>query len=110
MFDLYDLILWSCLVGLLSYWWHASGLKARALKVVRRHCRERQLQFLDDTLVFKGFRLVRRPHRTPRLLRLYEFDFCTDGMDRFKGFLELSGTVVHRIVLETGQLEITDYH
>jgi hypothetical protein len=109
MYTLYDLIAWSVLAGLIAYWWHASGVKAQALLTARRHCQDRGLQFLDDTLAFKGFRLLRHPNRSPRLLRLYEFDFCTNGIDRFKGLIELSDRVVHRIVLETSQLEITNF-
>ena len=109
MFTLSDLILVALGAGLLAYWWRISGQKAAAMERARHHCEQRGLQLLDQSLVFARYRLERdyRGHR--RLCRLYEFDFCSDGEERYKGMVMLTGYSVLRIVLQTSNSEVTEF-
>ncbi|MDT8397504.1 MAG: DUF3301 domain-containing protein [Pseudomonadales bacterium] len=109
MFDLHDVILGFAALALLTYWWRISGQKLLALNTARRYCQQQGLQFLDESLVFKGFQLRRDPRNRLRLYRNYEFDFATDGMLRYQGSIQLSGQSIIRIVLEAEQTEVMDF-
>ena len=52
MYDIYDLVMWLPLVLLFVYWWHSSEQKRIAIAAARAYCKERNLQLLDETLLF----------------------------------------------------------
>lgn len=72
--------------------WHVS-LDAReaANRIARDTCSRAVVQFLDDTVAFAGFRLMRDSRGKRRLLRTYTFDYTNDGFARAQGFIVLSG-------------------
>ena len=109
MFDIYDVAAITLAVALAAYWWHVSGQHARALEVTRRHCDLAGLQLLDETLAFRTWRIERGGNGLPRLHRHYDFDFCNDGEKRYHGEIVISGLSVIRIVLETDQVEVTQF-
>lgn len=91
------------------YWWRSREQHAVALRSARKYCRERGIQLLDETLAFDKFAFAHTGGGRRRLSRLYGFEFCRDGQDRHRGEIILRGMNVVRVVLETGQLEITQY-
>ena len=109
MFSLFDLILIFLLMGVIYYWWRSSEQHAVALSSARKYCQERDIQLLDDTLAFNKYSFTRANNKRKYLARIYVFDFCQDGQDRHKGEIVLSGYSVIRVMLETEQLEITQY-
>ena len=109
MFDIYDLILALPFVLLLMYWWRSSGQKSVAVAAARLYCKERQLQLLDETLLFRRFRLERDNGNRRRLCRIYEFDYSRAGEDRNTGEIILSGYHILRVILHSDVLEITEY-
>jgi len=108
MFDIYDLILLFPLLLIVMYWWRASGQKSIAMAGARAYCKERQLQLLDETLVFRNFRIERRRNGKRRLCRVYEFDYSKLGEDRQNGTIMLDGHNILRIILYGDALEITE--
>ena len=109
MISLYDLILLFGLVLIIVYWWRSSEQHANALVYARRYCEEKGLQLLDQTLAFKRFNFCKDNKGRNRFCRIYEFDICLDGSDRYQGELQLSGNKIIRILLDTDQLEISQY-
>lgn len=109
MLDIYDLTLLLPLLLLLMYWWRASEQKSVAVAAARTYCKERELQLLDETLLFKQLRLERDALGKRRLCRIYEFDYSHVGEDRHNGEIILSGYTVLRIILHSDVLEITDF-
>lgn len=112
MIDIYDIALLIPVTLLLMSWWRASGQKGVAVAAARAYCKDRNLQMLDQTLVFTRYRIERdlrhtRPQR--RLCRIYEFDYCPDGVERRTGEIILSGYSVLRVILHSDVLEITDF-
>lgn len=91
------------------YWWKSSQQKAIAVNAARSYCREHGFQFLDDSLVFKNFRLERNLHQKRFLCRIYVFDYCPDGSSRKSGEIVLSGYHVLRVIVQSEVLEITQY-
>ena len=109
MYDIYDLLMLFPLVLLLTYWWRSSEQKSVAVAAARAYCKDRNLQLLDETLLFKRFRIERDYQRRRRLCRLYEFDYSAAGEDRQNGEIILSGYHVLRVILHSDVLEITEY-
>lgn len=108
MFDLQDLMLAFLAALLLMAWWRAGTQKMRALAVASRHCERLGLQLLDETLAFSRHRLLRDARGRRRLCRIYEFDFCSNGMNRHSGEIVMSGLYALRIVLEDNGLEVIE--
>lgn len=109
MLNLYDLILFFCMLLGLLYWWHISGQKTYAMQQARRYCQQRGIQLLDQTLAFKAYRLQKDKRANTRLCRVYGFDYCQDGETRRQGEVSLSGRHLLSITLEDEHLEITQY-
>jgi hypothetical protein len=109
MLDIYDLITIFFFILLILYWWRISGQKNHALNKARQHCKNSSLQLLDQTLMFIKHRIETDGRGKKYLCRVYEFDFSTDGEERYKGEIMLAGFSVIRIVLEMDHLEVTDF-
>ena len=109
MYDIYDLVMLFPFILVLVYWWRSSEQKLIAVAAARRYCKERNLQMLDETLVFKKLSIGRDTYKRRQLCRHYEFDYCLDGQDRHSGEIILSGNRVLRIILQSGALESTEF-
>lgn len=108
-YDIYDIVLLIPLVLVLLYWWRTSNQKDVAVHAARVYCKDRNLQFLDETLVFRRHRFERDARNQRRLCRIYEFDYCPDGVNRLSGEIILRGYKVLRVILHADTLEITEY-
>lgn len=91
------------------YWWRSRGQHTVALASARRYCKERGIQLLDETLVFRKFAMTRAANNRRYFSRVYGFDFCIDGTDRHRGEIVLHRYAVIRVMLEGETLEITEY-
>jgi hypothetical protein len=109
-FSLGDLIWVLLLIMVGIYWWRSRGHHGIALASAKKYCFERDIQLLDETLVFSKFAITRAANRKRYFTRIYTFDFCRDGMDRHKGEIIMHGYLVLRVMLEGDALEITEYH
>lgn len=78
--------------------WHDS-LRARehALVVIKRACRELNVQLLDETVVVSKLSLQRSPRGWPRLRRTFQFDVSINGADRFRGHAQVVGNRVESL-------------
>ena len=95
-----DLIWLLLLLAACYYWWQAHGMKERALGATRKHCREMDLDLLDDTVVLRGFWLKRDGTGRLRMWRSYLFEFSTTGEQRYQGRIVLLGDGVESIHLQ----------
>ena len=109
MISLYELCGFFLLVLAVVYWWRVRELNSIALSEARRYCKQREIQLLDETLVFEKFAFSRTSNNKKYFSRIYSFDFCRDGMNRNQGEIILRGNAVIRVVLEEDELEITEY-
>ncbi|HEY0962533.1 MAG TPA: DUF3301 domain-containing protein [Pseudomonadales bacterium] len=108
-YDIYDVALLIPLALGIMYWWRTIRQKEIAVAAARAYCKDRNLQLLDETLVFKRFRRERDARGRRVLCRIYEFDYSPGGIDRETGELILSGYRVMRVILHSDVLEITQY-
>lgn len=109
MLDIYELALLFPILLIAAHWWRSSGQHSIAMAGARAHCKERGLQLLDESLVFRQYRIERPKGKSRRLCRIYEFDYSPSGQDRESGQLVLTGQTILRIILDRDALEITDF-
>ena len=90
------------LLGLiLLYWWHSGVYKGRARELAEGHCREYDLQLLDQSMVIRGIWLQRKIDGGWDFRRTYQFEFTSTGDHRYQGVLILLGMCLLSIELET---------
>lgn len=86
--------------SLLWFWWDSSGVKEIAIRRARRLCEESGVLFLDDSVALYHIRLRRIGYGSLMFVRRYTFEFCTDGQQRYAGYIEMLGKAVQRTHLE----------
>ena len=109
MYSIYEVIVFFLLVLGVVYWWKGRENHTLALQSARRYCQQRNIQLLDDTLVFQSFMFATLANSKKYFCRRYVFDFCASGTDRHKGELLMRGNVAVRVVLDGDELEITEF-
>lgn len=92
----------------LLYWWHSGVYKGRARDLAIRHCRQYDLQLLDQSMVIRGLWPERRGDGRLTLRRTYHFEFTSTGEQRYRGILVLLGMKLKSIELETYKLPYSD--
>jgi len=100
MFSLVNLL---CLVlaGLAAlYWWQSGLFKGRARQLAMEHCRQLDLQLLDQSMVITGFWPIRNSRGGLVFRRTYQFEFSSTGDRRYRGELILEGVALKLIDLE----------
>jgi len=98
-------LLLAILVGVLIFWRNTLRAREQAIRVSRAACRNQGHQFLDDTVSLASIGVARGAQGWPGLRRIYEFEFSTDGLNRFVGSVTLFGSGVESVYLPEGARE-----
>ncbi|WP_373186993.1 DUF3301 domain-containing protein [Halopseudomonas sp.] len=91
MFDLGHVALLILAVAAGFWWWRTLGLRDRALAQVRQHCRQADVQLLDESIYLNKIRLGRSKGLRLALVRRYGFEFTVTGERRYDGYIEFHG-------------------
>ena len=77
---------------LLLGWFWLDSMRAReiATEICKTACKQRELQFLDQTVALRRLGLAWRSEGL-RLRRVYRFDFSEEGVGRRSGYLVMRG-------------------
>ncbi len=86
------------------YWWQSGLFKGRARQLATEHCRQLDLQLLDQSMVITGFWPIRNSTGILVFRRRYQFEFSSTGDRRYRGELILEGMVLKSINLEAYKL------
>ena len=93
------------LIGLGGWYWLAAmSAKEHAHQVAVNACKQSQLKFLDDSVVLRKIRLRRDAEGRIFIYRWYEFEFTSDGSERYKGDIRLLGQCVLDVRLDSHRL------
>ena len=94
--------------AIVALWWQSDKVKLRTLQQVHQHCRQLNLQLLDQTMVLKGLWPSRDNSGSIRLRRRYEFEFSVTGEKRYKGTVIAMGSNIFSLDLEPHALPEQD--
>ena len=108
MFSLVDLLWLVLLGGGVFYLWRSSLFTAQARKLANAHCRQLNLQLLDQSMVICGLWPVRGADGRLVLRRRYRFEFASIGDRRYQGELVMLGLRLESIELEPYKLPPED--
>jgi len=86
--------------ALVALWWQSDKVKLRTLQQVHQHCRQLNLQLLDQTMVLKGLWPARDQAGSLRMRRRYEFEFSVSGEKRYNGTVITMGNSIFSLDLE----------
>lgn len=101
-------IIFIIIVGLIWYWWSSISAYEIAYKEAKVVCQRMKLQFLDDTLDVIKLRLCRHQKGYMQICRVYEFEFSSDGNNRYKGYVTLSGLKYETLDMEAYTIETAE--
>ncbi len=108
MFSLTKLLL-LILAGVIAvYWWQSGLFKGRARELAIAHCRQLELQLLDQSMVITGIWPARSGSGKIEFRRTYQFEFSSIGDRRYQGLLVMQGMRLKSIELETYKLPDPD--
>lgn len=81
-------------------WWDGLGAKEIARAYGKRTCRERDVLFLDDTVALSLTRLRRDASGHLRFYRRFDFEFTSDGEQRYRGYVDMLGPQVIHVEMD----------
>jgi len=94
------ILLIAVLAGLAWYWWSNMQSKELARIAGKRLCDQHAVQFLDDTVEKKKLWLQRNTEGRLEWCRLYNFEFATDGAQRYQGRIVIHGKTVTDVQMD----------
>ncbi|KGS16062.1 DUF3301 domain-containing protein [Pseudomonas coronafaciens] len=89
-----------------AWWWHAHGLREKALARVKQHCARLELQLLDDAVALRRLTFAPDAQGRKRLARVYGFEFTVTGEQRHPGTITMFGAHTAHIELAPYPFEI----
>ncbi|MCI3948017.1 hypothetical protein BW686_09045 [Pseudomonas syringae] len=89
-----------------AWWWHAHGLREKALARVKQHCARLELQLLDDAVALRRLTFALDAQGRKRLARVYGFEFTVTGEQRHPGTITMFGAHTAHIELAPYPFEI----
>ena len=81
----------------LLYWWTGARARERAIEHARHACRQREVQFLDQSVALSRRRAVRLPGGSLGLRREFVFEFTTQSAFRDDGRVLMQGPRLLRV-------------
>jgi hypothetical protein len=108
MFSLINLLL-LILAGVIAvYWWQSGLFKGRARELATAHCKQLDLQLLDQSMVITAIWPALSRSGKIEFRRTYQFEFSSIGDNRYQGQLVMQGLRLKSIDLETYKLPDPD--
>ena len=93
----FDLLIIAIPAGLVRLWWTGSRAQELAVAHAKQACRQRELQFLDQTAALKRVKIARNSAGNPCLEREYSFEFTGYGEYRDSATVSLVGHSLKKI-------------
>ena len=104
MIMLSDLVILTLLAAVLCLWWKGQGAREAAQRAVKQHCRDMDVQWLDQHVALRGFWFKRNQRGRLCGWRAYRFEFSSTGDERYEGRVVMLGREVESIQLQPHRL------
>ena len=95
-----DLLWFLAAAAIIWYLLDAMRVNELARHIGRQACAQADVLFLDDSVVMKKICLRRNANGQLTLYREYQFEFTSDGSQRYQGSLSLLGKQLMDVQLE----------
>ncbi len=104
--ELSDIAIFTAFVLIVMIWWHGFTIRRIAISHAKRFCKQRDLQFLDDSIALNlsGFQRNQAGHLN--ILRHCHFEFSSMGDDRYQGTVIMLGRIL--VDIQTPAYRIPD--
>lgn len=79
---------------------YQSRISRRAARIAEQYAQKHGFQFLDQTVVLVGLKIVASKRALLQLRRTYRFEFSLKGDRRYLGWLVMTGHTITKITLE----------
>ncbi|MEY1661394.1 DUF3301 domain-containing protein [Isoalcanivorax beigongshangi] len=100
MLEMIDLILFGAIVMVAALFWRGQGVRERAYRAARQHCKQVDVELLDESVALDRIWIARHGNGPMRLRRTYRFEFTVTGDERYEGQLVMLGSLVQSITLQ----------
>lgn len=100
MFGLADVALLFALLLCMYIVYSAMRIRELAFKAAARHCKQLDLQLLDQSVSMKSVWFKRDKNGLIRFWRSYKFEFSSMGDERYHGLVVMLGELAESIELE----------
>ena len=98
-------LLWILSLAAVVWFWLDSMRTNELARNIGRHaCEKSEVLFLDDTVVLQKIRMRRNTNGQMTLYREYQFEFTSDGSQRYKGKIALNGKRLIDVQLEAHRI------
>ena len=74
-----------------GFWVYIRRVQESAYKAAQKACQEAAVQNLDGYVALKKMYFDKGDNGKIRFLRRYQFEFATDGAQRFQGYIVMQG-------------------
>lgn len=82
------------------FWWKGAQVREVAIIAAKKSCEQCNVQFLDETVVRAGWRLVRDKQGRFALERNFHFEFSPNGHTRYRGQVQALSNRIKSVNLE----------
>ncbi len=100
MIDLGDVTLLFIVLLLAYITYSAMRIRELAFKTAARHCKQLNLQLLDQSVSIKSVWFKRDKQGAMRFWRSYKFEFSSMGDERYHGLVVMLGELAESVELE----------
>jgi len=103
--SLRSIFLTSIVFMLVWYWLRAREIKERSLKAAAKYCENLSLKLLDEAVSLRSLKPVRNTKGGFSIRRCYQFDFTSNGEDRYLGEIIIIGQKIDQIKLQPHRID-----
>lgn len=91
------------------FWFEILKMREYVIKRCQRACEEAKIQFLDQSVAVISIKFRLGKNGLPELLRIYQFEYSENGVDRLPAYVDLINNRIISIRF-TGPDGETIYH
>ena len=92
------------LAAIIWFWLDSMRTNEIARSIGRQVCKQSEVLFLDDSVVMQKIRLRRNANGQVTIYREYQFEFTSDGSQRYKGKIALLGKQLSAVELDAHRI------